>query len=292
MINHPNRSKAEKVIDITVAKRVLEIVDAGLVNGVGKPNPGQMCVEAAVCYALGLPHGDDPQCVSRALRALKIRLNDSRWSSPQARGAGLRRLAVAQLGSRDHIDDNEFRKRVVELVIRTSVPTVLRYAASIHKSPEHMQALRDAANRCEVEGSRQSALDARKVAQEARAAAADSAAAYAAAYVYADAAAAAAAYAAADAAVAAYVYADAAAYAAADSAAAYAAAYAAADAAAAAYVYADAAAYAAADAAAAAYAAADARDKSLADFAEGVVQILIEMKAPGCQWLALTEAPR
>jgi len=254
MINHPNRSNAEKVIDITVAKRVLEIVDAGLVNGVGKPNPGQMCVEAAVCYALGLPHGDDPQCVSRALRALKIRLNDSRWSSPQARGAGLRRLAVAQLGSRDHIDDNEFRKRVVELVIRTSVPTVLRYAASIHKSPEHMQALRDAANRCEVEGSRQSALDARKVAQEARAAAADSAAAY--------------------------VY-----------AAAYAAAYAA-ESAAAAYVYADAAAYAAADAAAAAYAAADARDKSLADFAEGVVQILIEMKAPGCQWLALTEAPR
>ena len=252
MINHPNRSKAEKVIDITVAKRVLEIVDAGLVNGVGKPNPGQMCVEAAVCYALGLPHGDDPQCVSRALRALKIRLNDSRWSSPQARGAGLRRLAVAQLGSRDHMDDNEFRKRVAELVIRTSVPTVLRYAASIHKSPEHMQALRDAANRCEVEGSRQSALDARKVAQEARAAAA----------------------------------ADAAAYAAADAAAAYAAAY----------VYADAAAYAAyadaADAAAAAYAAAAARDKSLADFAEGVVQILIEMKAPGCQWLALTEAPR
>ena len=58
------------------------------------------------------------------------------------------------------------------------------------------------------------------------------------------------------------------------------------------YVYADAAAYAAADAAAAAYAAADARDKSLADFAEGVVQILIEMKAPGCQWLALTEGKK
>ena len=114
-----------------------------------------------------------------------------------------------------------------------------------------MQALRDAANRCEVEGSRQSALDARKVAQEARAAAA----------------------------------ADPAAYAAADAAAAYAAAYVYADAAAAAYAD-------AADAAAAAYSAAAARDKSLADFAEGVVQILIEMKAPGCQWLALTEAPR
>ena len=53
-----------------------------------------------------------------------------------------------------------------------------------------------------------------------------------------------------------------------------------------------AAAYAAAAYAAAADAAADAaaaRDKSLAAFAENVVQILIDMKAPGCQWLYLTE---
>ena len=62
---------------------------------------------------------------------------------------------------------------------------------------------------------------------------------------------------------------------------------------------ADAAAYAADAAAyAAAYAAADAdaaakqkaRDEVLATYAEDIVQILIEMNAPGCQWLALTEA--
>ena len=44
----------------------------------------------------------------------------------------------------------------------------------------------------------------------------------------------------------------------------------------------------------AAYAAAaaknNANDESLASFAEAVVQILIEMKVPGCQWLPLTEA--
>lgn len=55
------------------------------------------------------------------------------------------------------------------------------------------------------------------------------------------------------------------------------------------------AAYAAAYAANAAYNAANAarrtaRDTSLAGFCEGVVQILIEMKAPGCQYLWLTEA--
>ena len=231
------------MIEITesVARKVLEVVDAGLINGVGKPIPGQMCVEAAVCYALDLPHGDDPACVSRALRSLKIRLNDSRWSSNDARAKGLRRLAVAQLGSRDFLDDVEFVKRVAVLAIRLSVPTALRAAASIHKDPKHQQAMRDAANKCETDPTRENALDASKIA---RAAAAAAAAADADADADADAAAAAAA------------------------AAAYADAYA--DAYAYAYAYA-------------------ARDKSLADFAEGVVQILIEMKAPGCQWLSLTE---
>ena len=78
-----------------VAKRVLDTVDAGLVQGMGVAKPGKMCVEAAVCYALGLPHGDNPDCVAPALRALKIRLNDASWSSNQARAKGLRRLAAA-----------------------------------------------------------------------------------------------------------------------------------------------------------------------------------------------------
>ena len=62
------------MIEITreIATKVLACVDAGLVHGVGRPVPGQMCVEAAVCYALGLPHGDDPKCVAPTLRRLKI----------------------------------------------------------------------------------------------------------------------------------------------------------------------------------------------------------------------------
>jgi len=257
------------VINEVDARRVLEVVDAGLVNGVGNPIPGQMCVEAAVCFALGLPHGDDPGCVSPALRQLKIRLNDSRWSSEKARANGLRRLAVAQLGSKGELDEKEFVRLLVDYALRVSTPQALRSAASVHKDPVHQKALRDAANRCEIEASREAAQAARKTAADA-----------------------AAAYAAADAAAAAYAAADA--YAVAD--AAYAAAYAAADAADAAYAAA-AAAYAAADAAYAAYAAAyaaaarsQARDKALADYAEAVVQILIKLNAPGCQWLVLTEA--
>ena len=295
-----------------VAAKVLATVDAGLCSGVGVAEPGKMCVEAAVCYALGLPHGDDPACVSRALRSFKIKLNDASWSSNAARTKGLRRLALIQLGSAGHLDDREFARRCADLAIRKAVPAALRSAASIQKDPKHKALLLEHAVICEREGTRKAVLDARGVARAAAAAAAYAAAAAAAyaaayaAYAAADAAdasadaasddAAAAADAAADAAAAYAPAAVAATYdaaAAADAAAAYAAAAVAAtyDAAAAADA---AAAYAAAAvavaAAAATYdaaAAAAARDKSLADFAEAVVQILIEMKIPGVQWLEI-----
>jgi len=248
------------VIEITreIATKVRDLVDVGLVSGMGEPEAGKMCVEAAVCFALGLPHGDDPKCVSEPLRRLKIRLNDSRWSSNQARAAGLRRLAVAQLGSRGVLNNKEFVRRVIEMTIRKAVPVGLRAAAKLN--PKHAKALEAAAVRCEVEGTREAAREGERVAR---------------AYADADA---------ADAAAAAH------AYAAAD--AAYAAAYACSDAAHAAYAAADAAyaaahAYVAAADAAHDAAAGDARDKSLAAYAEWVVEILIDLKAPGCEFLDL-----
>ena len=147
------------MIQITreIATKVRDLVDMGLVHGQGEPIPGKMCVEAAVCFALGLPHGDDPGCVSAPLRRLKIRLNDSRWSSDMARAAGLRRLAIAQLGSRGVVDDTEFVKRVVEMSIRRSVPAALRSAAKVN--PNHAEALEAAAVRCEREGTREAEED-------------------------------------------------------------------------------------------------------------------------------------
>ena len=171
-----------------IATKVRDIVDAGLVNGVGVAEPGKMCVEAAVCFALGLPHGDDPGCVAQPLRLLKIRLNDARWSSPRARAVGLRRLAVAQLGSAGVLDDKEFIRRVWEMTIRKAVPIGLRAAAQtmIMKHPDHAAKLEAVAGRCETEGTREAAKEARAVASAAYDAAAAAAyaadAAYAAAY--------------------------------------------------------------------------------------------------------------
>ncbi len=237
-----------------IGRKVLSVVDQGLSKGLGTrgegDEQGEMCVEAAVCYALDLPHGDDPGCVSLVLRSLKIRLNDSNWSSKKARAKGLRRLAIAQLGSKGNLDEKKFVKRLADYAIYVSTPNALRSAASICKNEKHKAALCEAANRCEKEGTRNSAINANKVAYAA-AYAADAAAAYAAAY------AAAAADAAAYAADAADAAADAAAY--------------------------------AADAAAAYAAKKQTRDKSLAAYAEAVVQILIDLKVPGCEYLYLTE---
>ena len=189
-----------------IAAKVLSAVDVGLVKGIGKPIPGEMCVEAAVCYAMGLPHGDDPKCVAPTLRAFKIRLNDAIWPSNEDRAKGLRRLALVQLGSAGAMDEKDFTKRLATLTIKKIVPIALRAAATRQKNKTHKTALLDAADVCEHEGTRESALNANKVVTDA----------------------------ATDAATADAI-----------------------------------------------------RLKILSDFAEDVVQLLIEMKVPGVQWLEL-----
>jgi hypothetical protein len=248
------------------ARKVLEVVDAGLVSGLGEPVPGKMCVEAAVNYAMGRPHGDEPDCVSPALRNLKITLNDSRWSTNKARTAGLRRLAIAQLGSAGVLDEKEFARRCAMLAIQFALPFALRAAASTKANGAFKEKLLEAAEKCEREPTRENAL-------KAKAASASD--------VYAASAAAAAASVASVASVASHTAAAAASVASVASVASHTAA------ASAAYAYAAAA--SAHAAAASASAAAAAADSFLADFCERIVQILIDMKAPGCGYLYLTE---
>lgn len=271
-----------------VARKVLTVVDAGLCPGKGRPVPGHMCVEAAVCFALGLEHGDDPPCVGRAVRSAKIRLNDSRWSSASTRAKGLRRVAIAQLGS-NGLDQQVFAARLATETIREIVPIALRAAAKFN--PAYATTLEGCAVACEKKptlANARFAKDVARVAADAAAsayaaasAAASAAAASAAAYAY-DA----AANAAYDDAAAAYDAAYTAAY------AAYAAADAAYDASASASTAADAdtaATNAASAAAAAAANAATNRDRILTQFADIIVRILTEMNCPGCQWLPLAD---
>lgn len=153
------------------AIKVLELVDVGLVKGLGVPEPGKMCIEAAFCFALGLPHGDNPPHVSRALRAFKIRLNDANWSSNAARAKGMRELAIAQVGS-DLIDDRIFTKMLTEETIRKIIPLCFREVTKVMKEEKHKLAMLAAADKCEKEGTRASAVEAGDAADAAYTAAA------------------------------------------------------------------------------------------------------------------------
>lgn len=109
------------------ARRVLQVVDAGLIDGVGNPIPGQMCVEAAVCYALGYPHGDNPKCVGSMARTIKIDLNDAdAWPSDKARAKGMRELSVAQLGS-NQINQRKFVGAFLLGCLQRLLPVLLKH---------------------------------------------------------------------------------------------------------------------------------------------------------------------
>ncbi len=109
-----------KDINEETVQCLIDTVSCGLSHGVGTPEPGKMCIEAAVCYALGLPHGDNPPCVGSAVRSYKIRLNDANWSSNAARAKGMLGVGIAQLGS-DKLDQREFAKRITLKTINTII---------------------------------------------------------------------------------------------------------------------------------------------------------------------------
>ena len=142
---------------------------------------------------------DSPDGATPTERACQ-RLNDGRWSSDQARTDGCLPLVVL----RETDAPKGWVRVYIKATIRVIVPLMLRRAAKHWpEAGEHRVALLDAADRCEREGTRDSAVAGRDVALRKRADAAaaayaaDADAAYAAAYAAdADAAAAAAAYAA------------------------------------------------------------------------------------------------
>jgi hypothetical protein len=100
-----------KVTEVQV-KKILELISYGLVKGLGIQKPGMMCVEAVVNAALGLKHGDKPPCVHNVLNALKIRLNDSCWSSDKIRAKGLKKLAILQLDTKNNFNEQEFCNKI------------------------------------------------------------------------------------------------------------------------------------------------------------------------------------
>lgn len=138
MAERVNKAKTStKKITVAVARKVLKVVDAGLGTGLGDPKLGKMCVEAAVCYAMGEVHGDHPRCVTHAIVKTKININDhdvfeifdNGVKNNKLRAKVLRRLAIAQLGSRGVITDYQWKEALEEMCINKYYPKLRKKLA-------------------------------------------------------------------------------------------------------------------------------------------------------------------
>lgn len=137
-----------------VARRLLEVIDRGLCTEEGHESPQEMRLEEAVCCALGEPFSTFsklPTCISSILYQLDIGLNDAQWSSSQVRAQGLRRMVIAQLGTGGILDERLFINKLGKAVIVVLFPKILRSVALARGGP-HKSTLLEAANRCETEG--------------------------------------------------------------------------------------------------------------------------------------------
>lgn len=109
------------------------LLDLGLSYGLGDYSDiGRVCIEGAVCLALGDELHDKPQCVTPVIQSFKISLNDSGWASPAARASGLRKLGIAQLGSRGVIDDKVLVDTVLLRVWREMLPKAIAECVTVH----------------------------------------------------------------------------------------------------------------------------------------------------------------
>ena len=128
------------IITEPLVRKLLSVVDVGLVAGMGTPEPGKMCVEAAISYALGEPHSDGPSCVDPVVRAGKIALNDCAWSTSSARAIGMREVAIAQLGSKGVIDQAKYVRLLAQYTMDEIVTLAEHASAYAAKAAGHASA--------------------------------------------------------------------------------------------------------------------------------------------------------
>ena len=82
-----------------------------------------------------------------------LSLNDSSWSDGQARAKGLRRVAIAQLGTADTLDGEKFKREFQVAATQRCTPLLLRAAATIaRKGKDENQAakIENVAAQCEA----------------------------------------------------------------------------------------------------------------------------------------------
>lgn len=146
LAGHPELSDAE-----ILALEAMNAVDASSAESVPYKTvrliPGER-VQHLVAPAL--------QAVSECLESEAHVLRGAVGSMSRVR-QGLRRLAVAQVGSRNHIDEEAFADALARQAIAMAVPVALRAAAATQEVAERRERLEEAALLCERDPSAQNA---------------------------------------------------------------------------------------------------------------------------------------
>lgn len=134
----------------SIAAKILETVDMGLRPALGD---------------------DNLACVDCAVLAVQTELDRQYWSSDERRARGLRRLMMAQLDSRGAIDTQEFTARLAVIVVQKFLSNTIRSKAKL-LSGSVAKNLLEVAVGCEVvnglESAARSAERARHAAEFAR----------------------------------------------------------------------------------------------------------------------------
>jgi len=148
------------MINQDLVNKIHCLLDKGVTPGLSKnPKPGEMCLEQAVCYALGEEVTNKPSCVGEHVRWFVVTLNNCNWSSPSARAEGMRDLAIVQLGS-NFLDQNDFTENLRFAVIKKLLPSMFRDLGE-EKWEKQIKSLEGAKD---LEEARQAASAAAKVA--------------------------------------------------------------------------------------------------------------------------------
>jgi hypothetical protein len=100
----------------SIVQTLLDIINPGLCHGAGDMDkPGSFCVQQAVSHAVGRDeHGDNPhECVGDKTRSFGVQMNDCDWLNEKTRANGMRRFAVAEMGS-NKVSQGQFNRIVCD----------------------------------------------------------------------------------------------------------------------------------------------------------------------------------
>ena len=122
-------------------------VRQGFSSDLGKRD-SVICVQAAVCEALGMRHDDAPRCVEPAIRRFLIALNDADWSSKETRARWLNRIGIAQLGSLGVVDGAEFLKALTLRMVKEIVQDLFKRIQPVLGEAHLQETARDIVRVC------------------------------------------------------------------------------------------------------------------------------------------------